>query len=249
MFMIVKKLLCSCIQGPVCSNIKHTSKFRLYFSGRLILPPNYKLEAIGMRGRLLCWIRSYLNDRSQSVVVKGHMSASQTVPAGVPQGSVLGPLLFLIYINDIVLNVQSTVKSFADDTSMYLSMNDSQLRNDILNSDLQELSRWANDWKVKFNNEKIELLNFKRHDIDFDCLTFNDIDVQDTAHHKHLGVVLQNDCKWNVHINSIASKVMLLINCLKFYKHRFSRKSLEIMYKSYVLPHFDWFKHNFIQNT
>ena len=99
-----------------------------------------KLERIGIRGKLLNWLKNYLSERKQVVVVKGETSNVKVVPAGVPQGSVLGPLLFLIYINDIVHNIKSIVKLFADDTSMSLGMRDPQRRAEILNADLQTIT-------------------------------------------------------------------------------------------------------------
>ena len=71
-------------------------------------------------------------------------------------------------------------------------------------------------------------------------LRFEDITLQDTAQHKHLRIILQNNCKWDEHIRSIASKVNLLISCLRSYKYRLTRKTLETMYKSFILPHFDY---------
>lgn len=82
------------------------------------------------------------------------MSSYKNIPAGVPQGSVLGPLLFLIYINDIVSGIQSSIKLFADDTSIYLSIDDVQRRTNILNSDMLKINEWAKSWKVDFNPEK-----------------------------------------------------------------------------------------------
>ena len=97
-----------------------------------------KLYAIGVRGTLLTWFKDYLANRTQAVVIKGKTSTYLNVPSGVPQGSVLGPLLFLIYINDIVKDIESTIKLFADDTSIYLNIDNPERRNFILNSDLAQ---------------------------------------------------------------------------------------------------------------
>ena len=98
-----------------------------------------KLKAIGIRGLLLEWFCDYLTNRMQTVVIKGEKSRLKRVVSGIPQGSVLGPLLFLIYINDIVDDIQSTIKLFADDTSMSLALKTPNIRANILNSDLQKL--------------------------------------------------------------------------------------------------------------
>ena len=136
----------------------------------------------------------------------------------VPQGSVLGSLLFLIYINDIVNDIQSVIKLFAD-TSMSLASKTPNVRADITNSDLQKINHLAKIWKVKFKEEKTKLLNCIRDQNLVLPLKFEDITLQDTAQRKHLGITLQNNCKWDEHIRSIASKVNLLISCLRSYKY------------------------------
>lgn len=199
-----------------------------------------KLEANGIRGPLLRFIENYLSGRTQSVVVKGVTSDAKLVPAGVPQGSVLGPLFFLIYINDIVLNIESTIKLFADDTSVSSSVGDSDLRSAALNSDLEKIHTWANTWKLKFNEDKTELLNFKRGPLPVNDLHFGNVTLKETKSHKHLGLIIQCDCRWGEHIDAVARKVNMLIACLRGYKYSLSRKALETMYKSFILPIFDY---------
>ena len=112
-----------------------------------------KLEFYGIRGKALQWIKSFLSNRSQQVVVEGSYSTPCKVTSGIPQGSVLAPTLFLIYINDLVTDIQSTVCLFADDCLIYcpiLTPTDHQ----ILQEDLQKLSIWADKWKMKFNISK-----------------------------------------------------------------------------------------------
>ena len=200
-----------------------------------------KLHAIGIRGNLLDWFKNYLSGRSQAVVVKGETSNYLPVRAGVPQGSVLGPLLFIIYINDLPLNIQSIIKLFADDTSTYMSLEDVHQRTDILNSDLAKVTDWAKTWKVKFNPLKTELMTISSKNAPITLpLYFDDTTLTEINSHKHLGVILQNDCKWDTHIQSIISKVRLQVACLTSMKHRLSRKALETLYKSFILPHFDY---------
>lgn len=199
-----------------------------------------KLNGIGIRGKLLAWFTDYLSNRYQAVVIKGEKSDYLKIPAGVPQGSVLGPLLFLIYINEIVNGITSNVKLFADDTSMSLSLNNHVTRTEIINADLLKINIWAMHWKVKFSEEKTELLNFVRGNNVVLPLTFGTVQLCDTDKHKHLGLVLQNNCKWEEHIRSIVKKVTMLLSCMKSYKYRISRKALERMYKSFVLPNFDY---------
>ena len=146
----------------------------------------YKLYCIGIRGSLLHWFTDYLKNRKQAVVIKGKASTYQPINAGVPQGSVLGPLLFLVYINDIVKNIESTVKLFADDTSMYLSLEDTAERSRILNADLQKIINWSEKWKVDFNPAKTELVTFTNiREPDTMPLIFSNETLLSGSTHKH----------------------------------------------------------------
>ena len=122
----------------------------------------FKLKAAGISGKLFEIFKDYLSNRYKSVVVKGEKSDLKSIPAGVPQGSVLGPLLFLIYINDIVNEIESTNKLFHDDTNLSLAINDPDNRAEILTSDLDKTKNWAKKWKVSFNKDKTNLLNITR---------------------------------------------------------------------------------------
>jgi hypothetical protein len=200
----------------------------------------HKLNSVGIRGKLNNLIENYLENRSQVVVLKNEKSNPLHVPAGVPQGSVLGPLLFLVYINDIVLNIASIIKLFADDTSISSSEENPARRSEVLNSDLRNIENWSKLWKVSFNNTKTELINVKRRDELIYPLYFGTTQLQDSPSHKHLGLIIQNNCKWDQHILYIAGKVKPLLNCLKSLKYKLNRKTLEIMYKSFILPLFDY---------
>ena len=108
---------------------------RVWHSGLIL-----KLESIGIRGNLLKWFHSYLTDRTQAVVIKGEKSVEKNILSGVPQGSVLGPLLFLIFINDIVRSIEFVIKLFADDTSMSLGHTNPDIRPEILTNDLAKIN-------------------------------------------------------------------------------------------------------------
>jgi hypothetical protein len=200
-----------------------------------------KLHAIGIRETLLKWFEDYLTERKQAVVLYGSTSNYLTVHAGVPQGSVLGPLLFLIYINDIVQDIESIIKLFADDTSMYLCLENSDIRAEILNSDLDKITQWASKWKVTFNESKTELINISRNkNHQFLPLNFGRSVLDNIPNHTHLGIIFQNNCKWENHIKTLIAKCRTQVACLKSYKYRLSRKSLDTMYKSFILPQLDY---------
>ena len=115
----------------------------------------FKLETYGVKGKLLNLIKNYLHARYQRVVLNGQTSTWELVKSGVPQGSVLGPLMFLIYINDLPDNIQSTCKIFADDTSLFSHVFNKDISQDELNNDLQKVSDWAFQWKMQFNPDPI----------------------------------------------------------------------------------------------
>ena len=112
-----------------------------------------KLDTYGIKGSLLLWIKDFFSECTQKVVLNGSASNTFTLSSGVPQGSVMGPLLFLVYVNDILEQVECNISMFADDTKIYTtvkSIADSQR----LQTDLNSLVRWADDWLLRFNVKK-----------------------------------------------------------------------------------------------
>ncbi|KAK6187305.1 hypothetical protein SNE40_005366 [Patella caerulea] len=200
-----------------------------------------KLHAVGIRGNIHRILESYLSNRQQSVVIDGVSSNSSTIHAGVPQGSVLGPLLFVAYINDLVNDVTSNIRLFADDTSLYLIIEDPASSQRILNLDLCTISKWASTWKVAFNPNKTTSITFSRkQNPSFFQLTFNNTALSEVSSHKHLGVYLQKNCNWTDHVNYIISKISKTVDHFRIFKYRLSRHSLETIYKSFILPLFDY---------
>ena len=108
---------------------------------------------MGISGDLLKWFSSYLDGRKQCVVLQGVESKWNCIKAGVPQGSILGPLLFLIFINDIVTEIGSSIRLFADDTSLFIIVDNPDVAAEILNADLEKIAKWAEAWLVKFKNK------------------------------------------------------------------------------------------------
>ena len=118
-----------------------------------------KVEAVGIGDRLLNWIKGFLSDHEQHENLRGEFSPRCKVYSGVPQGSVLGPVLFLIYVNDIVMAIDSTIKLFADDVKIYCAI---RSPNNLisLQSDLNCLSDWSEKWLLKFNAQKCKVMHF-----------------------------------------------------------------------------------------
>ena len=150
---------------------------------------------MGIVGNLLLWFKDYLTNRKQRVVINGKESSWKTVNAGVPQGSILGPLLFLIFINDIVDEVNCPIKLFADDTSIYAIVDNPLITSLSLNSDLQKVQNWSNRWLVNFNPKKTEsmIISRKIEPQFHPPLYFNNVPIKNVTTHKHLGLTFSND--------------------------------------------------------
>ena len=111
----------------------------------------FKLKQNGISGKLLKFLESYLCNRKQRVVLKGYYSDYSNIESGVPQGSVLGPLLFLIYINDLERNIKSNIKFFADDSMLFSIVNNHVISATDLNHDLDIIYQWVHQWTMEFN--------------------------------------------------------------------------------------------------
>ena len=168
-----------------------------------------KLENLGIRGSLLSWISSFLFNREQVVLVDGRESEAKPVLSGVPQGTVLGPLFFLIYINDISkgLSKGTSLILFADDSLLYRQINSPEDCK-ILQNDLNTLQSWETKWKMEFHPHKCQFLritNKKKHFIPFDYYIHNvKLNLTDSA--KYLGVIIDEKLKWKQQYNHVFKK-------------------------------------------
>ena len=170
-----------------------------------------KLHHYGIRGFANLWFRSYLTKRQQFVSVSGFDSSKRFVLHGVPQGSVLGPLLFLIYINDLP-NALSDCETnlFADDTCLLLSDSNLRILENRVNSDLVKLSQWLKANKISLNATKTEVVLFrsKNKPIPYNmCLVLDNHNLNFSSHIKHLGLQLDQHLAWNFHCDSLATKL------------------------------------------
>ena len=158
-----------------------------------------------------------MSNRKQRVVIPGACSEWVAITAGVTQGSILGPLLFLIYINDIIDAIHSHIRLFADDTSLYLIVDEPCVAATQLNSDLAKIHMWAEKWLVKFNPAKSEaiVISRKTNKPYHPPLKMNDQPIKEVTSHKHLGIFLSNDGTWHEHIDFITFKAWSRINIMR----------------------------------
>ena len=203
------------------------------------------LKAYDVDGELLYLLENYLENRKQRVVLNGQTSEWREINSGVPQGSVLGPLLFLIYINDLPDGITSICKIFADDTSLFSKVLDVNESTKKLNLDLEKISEWAFQWKMHFNpdpnkqaNEVIFSRKSKVHS--HPPLTFNNNDVKQCPHQKHLGIILDSKLDFNIHVDNKIKKCYRMIGIIKRLSVSVPRKALLTIYKSFIRPHLDY---------
>ena len=197
-----------------------------------------KLQAAGVTGKVHAWFADYLSDRKQRVVLPGADSDWIYIRAGVPQGSILGPLLFLLYINDIVNDIGSNIRLFADDTSLFIIVDDPVIAAGCINADLGKISAWASTWLVTINPSKTEtlLVSRKLNRLPHPPVFMQNHQVSEVEFHKHLGLYFSNDCSWHQHIKYITDKAWNIINTMRKLKFRLDRKSLETINTAFIRP-------------
>ena len=184
-------------------------------------------------------VEDNLCNRSQKVVLNGQESVMMSTNAGVPQGSILGPLLFLVFINDIDNFIKSDMFIFADDTTLAKVYDSLSQVEACLNSDLNTISKWALEWMVTFNIEKTVFINFSLKNSRMSKspnLVFNDSCIRQVNEHKHLGIILSKDLKWSSHISKITSKASQRLGALYRQSRKMTRVQLETIYLSMIRP-------------
>ena len=162
----------------------------------------------GMSGKLLKLLQTYLSNRKQRVVLNGFSSDYSRIESGVPQGSVLGPLLFFIYINDLEQNIKSNVNFFADDTMLFSVVNNPSISASELNQDLKGISQWAYQWKMEFNPDLNKqatepLFSSKKTSPNHPSLFFNESIVPKVNEQKYLGLILDSKVNEQNHLGLI----------------------------------------------
>ena len=199
-----------------------------------------KLKQIGVSGQLMKVLESYLTNRKQRVVIDGVYSNEVSIKAGVPQGSRLGPLLFIIYINDILHDLESDGLLFADDTCLTAVDKDPCLTTEKLNRDLQKISDWSNIWKVTFNASKTKDMIFSKKVLNNSTpIMFNNIVVDRVASHKHLGVYLTSTLDWSLQVHETCMKAYRKLAVLRSVK-LLHRNTLDLLYKLTVRSIIDY---------
>ena len=205
----------------------------------------HKLNTYGIRGHANAWIESYLSDRKQHVVFNQKTSFVGNIVCGVPQGSILGPLLFLIYINDLPLSSPTShFIIFADDTNILFSHKDPDQLETLINKELNNISNWFKLNKLSLNIDKTNFMTFKnKHsktpDLNFKIVIDN-INIEKVKITKFLGILIDNNLSWKAHtshISKIVSKYNGIIRKIRTY---LTQDSLHTLYNTLVLPYLSY---------
>ena len=200
-----------------------------------------KLEHYGVRGILLEWFKSYLNERKQFVFMNGESSDIKYMACGVPQGSVLGPLLFLLYINDLP-NISAKLKFFlfADDTNIYFESDDLLNVEKTVNKELKKLYLWLNVNRLSLNVSKTQYIIFHPYNKPLRkhiTIKINKKAITEKDHIKYLGVIIDSHLNWKKQILSITKKMSRCIGIMCKLRHFVTREMLKNIYYSLLYPH------------
>ena len=186
----------------------------------------YKMSKYGIKNNVLNWVQSFLQQRTQRVIVRGEKSEPFNVTSGVPQGSVLGPILFLIFINDLPLGVISPVSLFADDSKVFsriISEKNSQKRinegnyfdgKETLQNDLNSIRKWASIWKMEFNVDKCKIMHIGNSNPK-QTYNMDGAELTETEIEKDLGVQVDNKLEFDKHIKGIVGKANRMLGLIK----------------------------------
>ena len=203
-----------------------------------------KLKCAGFADTPVNWLESYLTNRTQVTAIRNVYSSAKPVHIGVPQGSVLGPLLFIIYVNDLPSCIKlCNVSLYADDTAVYFS-SDVSVVEDKINSDLKSLSRWLNENLLTLNKTKCKFVIFgsnqKLAKINKISLRINGCQVDAEDSFKYLGVVMHKKMTWLDRIDQLNVKVCQRLGALRQVKHLLPHDAGKTLYSSLILTLFDY---------
>ncbi|KAI8493036.1 hypothetical protein Bbelb_290400 [Branchiostoma belcheri] len=197
----------------------------------------YKLSRYGIQGPLINWFSDYLSDRQQRVVINGEASSWGFPTAGVPQGSILGPLLFVLYLNDIKdLPCKSSINCFADDTSLYNSGRTAAEVASTTNADLNLVATWFQDWALQLHPDKCKVMCIRspQSKVKLPPIYIADQLVEEVTTYTHLGVTMHYTLRWKEHAENVSSKSNKVLGLLSKLQRKLPREALETAYNTLV---------------
>ena len=198
----------------------------------------YKLEKAGITGELLEWINSFLSDRKQRVALNNSYSKWVDVKSGVPQGSVLGPILFIVFINDLPKQIKANCSIFADDTKVWKRIRCLEDA-DILQEDLYQLEEWTKVWKLKFNPLKSHVIHIGRTNQSY-LYHLDNYLLPVVTTEKDLGVQISYDLKAAENVAYQVKKANKMLGIIRRTFSYINEESFNLLYKTYVRPHLEY---------
>ena len=201
-------------------------------------------KEFGLKGNLLKWLKSYLTGRRQTVDINNVTSETLTLDAGVPQGSVLGPLLAILYLNGLCDKTVNKMLFYADDCSLYSTCSPTDNLRDVqvtLQRDLDTIHSYGQTWAITFNATKTTQQTFSyRQKTDVPALTFGGQSIPRVNDHKHLGLTLSADLRFHTHVNNILQKFNRSLGPLYPIARHLPKLTLLSIYTTYVQPFLDY---------
>ena len=199
----------------------------------------YKAEQYGINGDIVNWIKSFLSSRTQQVVINGESSEYKDVTSGIPQGSVLGPLLFVIFINDLLDQVKSDMYLFADDTKVFRRISTKE-DEEILQKDINEMLKLADKWQLEFHHDKCVKMSINNKKCENRNYKMNDITLRNVKQEKDIGVIVDNQLKFE---DYMYEKIKRTNNMMGLIRRSFIHLDEEMflnLYKVLVKPHMEY---------
>ena len=194
-----------------------------------------KLEGVGVKGQLLSWIKNWLTGRKQRVCVENQFSTWTETTSSVPQGSVLGTILFLIYINDLQNVVNSDLSMFADDTKVFRVIKDKILDKSSLQEDINAMFQWSKDWLMEFNVEKCCTVTFGNGQQNI--YTLADITLESVNCQRDVGIQIPRNLKFEEQCAAVINKANSVLGQIKRAFNTRDQSIILSAYKTYMLYH------------
>lgn len=206
----------------------------------------HKMHRYKISEKVIQWVENFLNNRTQKVIVNGTESKCHHVTSGIPQGSVLGPILFVIYINDMPEMVESSTYLFADDTKIFREIREEKDEK-MLQADLDNLQSWSDTWLLKFHPNKCKVMSVANKSVDKGTKHYhlynndgNRIELEQSDGEKDIGVFVDENLSFNKHIQNQVNKANSIMGLIRRTYTYLDEQSFKYLFQALVRPHIEY---------